>query len=194
MHVPIPQPIAAAIALALHFASAPATAEPVPGAAAPLLGLLAPPERANPTDVPVAAARAGVRAHPRDADRWHQLGESLEAAGQLDEAVDAYARAVRLPPRVVGRAYLYRDLAAALERQGDLPRALEAARTSVRSWPLSRDGLFCLGAEVVLLTRLLVKSGDLAGADAFYRPLAEAQPARDDCRAIADALEAAQLH
>ena len=192
MHVPLPKPIAAAVALALLLSAGPVAARPAPDASADLLRLLAPGERANPTELAVDAARAEVDAHPRDADRWHQLGESLEVAGRLDEAVEAYARATRLPPRIIGRAYLHRDLAAALERQGDLPRALAAARTSVRSWPLSRDGLFCMGAEVILLTRLLVKSGGLAAAEAFYRPLADAQPDRDDCRSIVDALEAAR--
>ena len=107
-----------------------------PSAHEVLLQRLAPGVRLNPTEVSVDAARHGVRARARDADAWHQLGESLEVAGRLAEAVQAYERATRLPPRVVGRAFLYRDLAAARERTGDLPGALAAARVSVRSWPL----------------------------------------------------------
>ena len=146
-----------------------------------LLQLLAPDELLNPTEVTVEAAQAGVRAHPRDADAWHQMGESLEVAERLPEAVEAYDRAAHLPPRIYGRAYLYRDLAAARERAGDLAGALAAARVSVRSWPLSRDGLFCSSAEAILLTRLLVKSGDLRGAADFYLPLLRTSPNREYC-------------
>lgn len=45
------------------------------------LELLAPATIINPTEVSVASARAGVR--PRDADAWHQLGESPDVAGRL---------------------------------------------------------------------------------------------------------------
>ncbi|HWT12565.1 MAG TPA: tetratricopeptide repeat protein [Allosphingosinicella sp.] len=152
------------------------------------LELLPRPTIINPTEVTVEAARARVRARPRDADAWHQLGESLDVAGDLDEAVAAYERATRLPPRVLGRAFLYRDLADALERAGELDRAVAAARVSVRSWPLSRDGLHCMGHEVRLLTRLLVKTHDLAGAAAFYAPLYEADPQHEECQRLHEAL------
>lgn len=155
------------------------------------LALLAPQPIVNPTEVSVAAARAMVRARPRDADAWHQLGESLEVAGDGAEATEAYRRATRLPPRVLGRAYLHRDLAEALERQGALAAALAAARVSVRSWPLSQDGLFCSSSEARLLARLLVETGDLAGAAAFWRPLYEAQRERTECRAVHQALTGA---
>lgn len=158
------------------------------------LGLLAPQPIINPTEVSVATARAGAAARPRDADAWHQLGESLDVAGDGAEAVEAYRRATRLPPRVLGRAYLYRDLAEALERQGDLAGALAAARVSVRSWPLSQDGLFCSSSEARLLARLLVETGDLAGAAAFWRPLFEAQRERGECRAVQQALAGAAGH
>ena len=161
------------------------------GREAALLELLARPTIVNPTEMPVDEARAAARARPRDADAWHQLGESLDVAGRLDEAVAAFHRATLLPPRVIGRAFLYRDLAEPRERAGDLAGALAAARVSVRSWPLSRDGLFCSGSEVLLLTRLLVRSGDLAGAASFYRPLFRANPEQELCRRIHDALGAA---
>ena len=167
--------------------AAPAAAQQGVGAEA-ALRLLARAPIANPTTVSVAQARAAVRSRPRDADAWHQLGESLDVAGRLAEAVAAYRRATRLPPNVIGRAFLHRDLADALERSGDLAGALAAARIAVRSWPLSRDGLSCAGAEAILLTRLLVRTGDLAGAAAFYRPLLAADPDRGECRRIHAAL------
>ena len=146
-----------------------------------LLRLLAQEPWANPTEVSVDAAQAGVRSHPRDPDAWHQLGESLEVAGRIGEAAEAYERATRLPPRIIGRAYLYRDLARAREQAGDLQAALAAARVSVRSWPLSRDGLLCSSHEAILLTRLLVRNGDLRGAADFYRPLYAASTDRRFC-------------
>lgn len=152
-----------------------------------LLQLLAPGERANPTTVTVEQARAGVRAHPRDADAWHQLGESLEVADQI-EAVQAYERATRLPPRLIGRAYLCRDLAQAREVLGDLKGAEMAAQVMVRSWPLSRDGIFCTGEEVKLLMRLLVKRHGIQAAADFYKPLYEAHPDWPECQEIHDAL------
>jgi len=156
-----------------------------------LLQALAPGTRINPTEVSVEAAQAGVRAHPRDADAWHQLGESLEVAGRLDEAIEAYERATRLPPRVIGRAFLHRDLAAAREQAGDLQGALAAARVSIRTWPLSSDGLFCTQSEVVQLTRLLVETNDLRGAADLYLPLADALPDHEFCAPIAAAMRRA---
>lgn len=190
--------ISGAIAAALLAAQAPTVRLPTepndPPATAPVAGaaalhLLASQRPSNPTRVTVAEAEAGVRARPRDADAWRQLGESLDVAGRLSEAVAAYERATRLPPRIWGRAFLYRELADARERSGDLTAALAAARVSVRSWPLSREGLFCGGTEVRMLTRLLVRTGDLEGARAFFRPLYEADPGRRECWTVWRALD-----
>jgi len=183
--------MAPAFLLGLVLALAGSAQGSQPPEAAAVLELLPRPNIINPTEVTVEDARAGVSAHPRDADAWHQLGESLDVAGDLDEAVEAYERATRLPPRIMGRGYLYRDLADARERAGDLTGALAAARISVRSWPLSRDSLHCMGHEVRLLTRLLVRIGDLGGAAAFYRPLYEASPDQPECRQFDQALRAA---
>ena len=178
--------------LVLMSASAGTQLPPEESAVDRALRLLEPPALLNPTEVAVAAAEAGTRARPRDPDAWNQLGRSLDVAGRLTESADAHERATRLPPRVIGRAFLYRDLAEMRERTGDLPRALAAARLSVRSWPLSRVALHCADGEVQLLARLLVKSGDIDGALAFYGPLYRANPDLEQCRDIRDALEAAQ--
>jgi tetratricopeptide (TPR) repeat protein len=179
----------ATAALALAGAGVTAGQPPYSQAEQAALALLARAPRANPTEVTVAAARAAVRARPRDADAWHQLGESLEVAGDLPGAVRAFERATRLPPRVIGRAYLHRDLAEARERAGDLPGAIAAARVSVRSWPLSRDGLTCTSHEALILVRLLVAAHDAPGARTFYAPLAD--PGRANwCRVIRGALGA----
>jgi tetratricopeptide (TPR) repeat protein len=150
--------------------------------------LLEPGTVINPTETTVADARAAVARRPRDADLWHALGEALLVAGDVSEAVEAYRKATRLPPKVIGRAYLHRDLAAALERAGDLAGAVAAARVAVRTWPVSQQGLFCNGTEERLLTRLLVKTHDAKGALAFYRPLFEADRDREECREIHQAL------
>jgi len=155
------------------------------------LRLLEPLPLSNPTPVTVSAAEAQTRARPRDPDAWNQLGQSLDVAGRYPEAVAAFERATRLPPRILGRAYLYRDLAEAREKVGDLAGALAAARVSLRSWPLSRDGLHCLGSEVKTMARLLVKSGDVAGAAAFYRPLFARDRGNEDCALINETLNGA---
>jgi tetratricopeptide (TPR) repeat protein len=184
---PAPKPVTVETGGAIDMQTEPVAMSPRDA----LLQALAPGTRINPTEVSVEAAQAGVRAHPRDADAWHQLGESLEIAGRLDEAIEAYERATRLPPRVIGRAFLHRDLAAAREQAGDLAGALEAARVSVRTWPLSRDGLFCTQAEVVQLARLLVGTGDLRAAADLYLPLADALPDNEYCAPIAAAMRRA---
>lgn len=155
------------------------------------LRLLAPATIINPTRMSVARARAGVAARPRDADAWHQLGELLDVAGLGDEAVAAFRRATTLPPRVLGRGYLYRDLAEALERQGDHEGALAAARSAIRGWPLSRDSLYCGSTEAMLMARLLLRTRDPAGAAAFWRTLAVTDPGREQCRRIQQALDGA---
>ena len=153
-----------------------------------VLDLLAYERPINLGDTPLAEAREGVRRNPRSADAWHALGEALDAAGNIEWAIGAYEKATKLPPRDIGRAYLYRDLAEAKERSGDLPGALAAARVSVRTWPKSREGLHCAGYEEKMLTRILVENRDVAGAIAFYRPLAQADPDVAECRAIGEAL------
>ncbi len=171
------------------LAAAAAGQIPADHAGARLLDLLAYSPPVNLGDMPVEAARDHVRRNAESADAWHALGQALDAAGDLAGAVDAYDKATRLPPRDVGRAFLYRDLAEARERAGDLPGALAAARVSVRSWPKSSDGLHCAGYEEAMLTRILVENGDMAGAQAFYAPLVDDDV--EQCRAIGEALRAA---
>ncbi|QAY78448.1 tetratricopeptide repeat protein [Sphingosinicella sp. BN140058] len=188
------RPAGAALFSLCILSANPAAAAPPPSfspAETEALRLLAPGELANPTEVSVSDAHAVVEANPRDADAWHQLGEALQVAGNLDGAVEAYRKATTLPPKDIGRAYLHRDLAEALEQAGDLDGALAAARVSVRTWPVSTQGLFCSGAEVLLLTRLLVETHDAKGAAAFYRPLAAEADAPEECRTIAEALRSA---
>ena len=135
------------------------------------------------------AARAGVGRPAARRDEW--ISCPLHVAGQGGEAVAAFRRATALPPRVIGRGYLYRDLAEALERQGDQAGALAATRSAIRGWPLSRDGLHCTSTEAKLMARLLVRTRDPAGAAAFWRTLAVADPEREECRRIQQALDGA---
>ncbi len=175
----------------LAFAGAAAAQETAADYREQALLLLQPLPSANPTVVTVAAAEAATRVSPRDPDAWNQLGQSLDVAGRYPEAVAAFEQATRLPPRVLGRAYLYRDLAEAREKIDDLPGAIEAMRVSLRSWPLSRDGLHCHGFEVRVMVRLLVKSGDVGEAAAFYRPLFERNSDIPDCRLLNEVLNGA---
>ena len=74
----------------------------------------------------------------------------------------------------IGRAYLYRDLARALDARGDpargdLDAAIAAAQKSVHSWPVTAEGMYCTKSEVELLLRLLREKGDTAAIDEISR-------------------------
>lgn len=181
-----------AVACGAFAAAGAAAAQPSYGeAAAHALRLLAPLPHLNPTEVTVAAAEAATRARPRDADAWNQLGQSLDVAGRTTEAVAAFRRAAQLPPRVLGRGYLYRDLAEAQEKAGDLQGAIASMRAAFGFWPLSRERRHCAGYEEKVLVRLLVAAHDADGALAFYAPLYRADRDVPECRDIHAALEAA---
>jgi len=173
-----------------HAAGSP-RADAYSPAEAAALELLRPYDLANPTETTVADARAAVDASPRDPDLWHALGESLLVAGDAPAAADAFRTATRLPPKVIGRAFLHRDLAGALEDTGDLEGALAAAQVSLRTWPVSKRDLFCSLAEERQFVRLLVKTHKLKEALAFYAPLAAKPGALPECRAVHEALVAA---
>ena len=69
-----------------------------------------------------AVSRMGVytQRRPEDADGWNQLGYALRMSGQIDPALDAYGKALKINPKhrgaheYLGEAYLV---------MGDLPRA-----------------------------------------------------------------------
>lgn len=123
-------------------------------------------------DATIEDLRRKVQAEPRNPDAWSDLGELLMKNGQYDEGVDALKRASQLPPKEIGRAYLFRDLAEALDERGspgDLDAALDASQKSLHMWPVSTGKLYCSMYEVELLFKLLRKKGDQAGIDSLQR-------------------------
>ena len=121
--------------------------------------------------------RSAIAQKPNDADLREDYAGALEQLGDLDGAVEQFRIATTLPPKVVGRAFLYRDYATALEKKGDLEGAVAAAQKSLISWPTKNERR-CLGAEEVLAGRLLERKGDLKGALAMWQETKEKEQQR----------------
>src|SRR5206468_12639413 len=69
---------------------------------------------------------------PNDADAHYNLGNSLSAALDFDEAITSYKRAIELKP---GYAAVYTNLANVLIDCRRIDEAIEAVRTSIRIDP-----------------------------------------------------------
>lgn len=72
--------------------------------------------------------RHAVKVHPDSAMSWSNLGNRLQALGEVDKSLDAYRRATELDP---DRPMFWSNLAAGLKRSGDIAGALEAAKRAV---------------------------------------------------------------
>lgn len=70
--------------------------------------------RARRTDAAMAAYRAWLVTHPRDAEAWQELSRELVRAGRPGEAVDALerAQAIKPDPQVAQRLAIVRGMAA----------------------------------------------------------------------------------
>jgi tetratricopeptide (TPR) repeat protein len=124
--------------------------------------------------------RAAIRQKPRDADLRSDYATALEKTGDLDGAIEQHRIATTLPPKEIGRAFLYRDLGLALEKKGDLNGAAEALQKAVTFWPVNGQRA-CGGYEDVALDRVLVAKGDYAGALAHLEFLAKKNPKDEQC-------------
>jgi tetratricopeptide (TPR) repeat protein len=120
--------------------------------------------------------------NPRDADAHFWYGNTLEKSGNLDAAIEQFRSAVKLPPRSVGRAYLYRDLGEALERKGDLEGALDTLQKCVVSWPVKNEP-YCAGNERAALGRVLEKKEGAQAALAYWESMPAVARDPDQCRA-----------
>jgi tetratricopeptide (TPR) repeat protein len=147
-----------------------------PPTATPSETVAAQPTRPSEREIKaVADARQNVSENPKNPDFQHELGNALLAAGEVDEAINAYRRAISLPPKRYGMAYHYRDLAEALEEAGRTDEAIVALRTAFTKWPLRDDKyeVRCAGPEAKRMVSLLKKKGDFSAALAFYKSLYE---------------------
>ncbi len=71
-------------------------------------------------------------AHPENPQAWHSLGYDLFHAGDLEGALDAFARAVKLEPT---RASAYFNLARIAARMGDKSKVIEHFARAVELQP-----------------------------------------------------------
>ncbi len=78
--------------------------------------------------------RDTIAKRPANARAHHNLGRTLAAQGQFDEAVRSYQEAVRLSP---GFAIAYNNLGVALRKQGKLEEALRRYRQALALAPES---------------------------------------------------------
>ncbi|WGM38688.1 hypothetical protein AMEJIAPC_01592 [Caulobacter sp. NIBR1757] len=132
----------------------------------------------------VATIQAQIAREPNDADLWHSLGQSLWRDKRFDDAIKAFQTAAQSPPKHIGRGYLYRDLAEALEARGRKAEALQAARKMLLGWPISKQGHGCDSFETRLFVRVLLKNGQTAEAAAIYKTVSAQKPSDARCRQI----------
>jgi tetratricopeptide (TPR) repeat protein len=91
------------------------------------------------------------------------------AAGRLDEAANAYERAIAASP---DSAFLHRDLAVVRQRQGNSDAAINGFRRAVQLDSADTASLIQIG-------ELLEARQDFAGAEAAYRQAASLEPSAD---------------
>jgi tetratricopeptide (TPR) repeat protein len=102
----------------------------------------------------------------QDATRLIEEGHALEAAGQLDEAMQCYLDAIRLAPNPA-RAHL--NLGNVLLAKGDLQGALNAFATAIKHKPNYAGAYYNMG-------NALLGNGQYDEAAASYRQALEIQP------------------
>jgi tetratricopeptide (TPR) repeat protein len=118
-------------------------------------------------DGDLAAARRAALRDPRSADAQAALGRARAARGQLRQAVEAFAAAVRLRPDDVR---LWVALGAARYEAGD-PAGAQAAMRRVLAAAPGHD------AATAHLAACLRADGDGEGAEALLRAALDADPA-----------------
>jgi tetratricopeptide (TPR) repeat protein len=139
--------------------------------------------------------RRQVQQNPKDPDARDYLGDELLKTGQVDAAIEQFQAAVSLPPKDIGRAYLYRDLGEAFEKKGDYDAALTALRKSVTLWPVKNEAVLCrLPFEQGAIGRILEEKGDFAGAMEYWRSLVTVAKDPEECLRQAERLAAKTPH
>lgn len=103
---------------------------------------------------------------PHDAEAHGNLGNAWQAAGQYEQAIDCYLRALEIQPDF---AEAHSNLGGALQAQGRLDEAAHAYRQALAINPAYAMAHFNLG-------NTLKSQGDLDGAVASYRQALEIVP------------------
>ena len=92
----------------------------------------------------------GLAAGSRDPARHNSFGNALHGLGRLDEAADAYRRALALDPAYAGARY---NLATLLQERGRGEEARREFEETLKHWPDRPDLLNNLGATLLELGR-----------------------------------------
>lgn len=106
-----------------------------------------------------AVAKEGLVTSPQFADMPYLLGNIQATRGEVEQAVDSYAKALEISPDY---AQVHQALGEALKRQGKVAEAVESHRRSVTLSPASSEARARLGAALHDL-------GQLVPAIAAYR-------------------------
>lgn len=97
--------------------------------------------------------REGTRAAPKESELCLTLGEAFLRVNMVDEAAEAYQRAVELDPRSDLRALYWEWLGLVREMEGRLEEALEAYFQWLDADPVAISPLDRLGTLLVILGR-----------------------------------------
>jgi Caspase domain/Tetratricopeptide repeat len=151
--------------------TAPLTANPAPQQKTADTNTAKPPQGTINQSLPeIDKRRLEAQQKPKDPDAQWGYGNALMEAHDYDGAIEQFRAAVNLPPKDIGRAFLYRDLGEAYEKKGDFDNALQALKKSVVSWPVKNE-LYCSVFEREMLGRIFEEKGDNEGAMAYWKDL-----------------------
>jgi TolB-like protein/class 3 adenylate cyclase/Tfp pilus assembly protein PilF len=99
----------------------------------------------------VAECRRAIELNPNFSNGYSELGRSLAAVGQPQQAIEACRTALRLNPRDPSNWERHDTLAIAHFTAGDYEASLQEARTAVQGRPELPEGLIILAAAASML-------------------------------------------
>jgi tetratricopeptide (TPR) repeat protein len=117
------------------------------------------------------ASRKAADLLPADPDAHHNLGITLQAAGQNAEAAKSFGRAIEILPTF---AEAHRNLGTALQAQGDSAKAADCARRALALHPASAAAHNNLGNALRDLERFDAAAASYGRAIALSPSFAEA--------------------
>lgn len=124
-------------------------------------------------DGALSVARSAVEAASNDLSAWRQLALALGFAGKVDEALEAYDRALAISP---GNPRVLNARAMLLDKIGRAAEAVEDTRAALAS-ALARKEASLRGAILDTEAWSLFFAGDLAGARSDMKAAIAANPA-----------------
>ena len=133
-------------------------------------------DKANTIQIMVNGLAAKLRANPDDGKGWAMLGRSYRALGRIEEAKDAYRKAIKLLPGEVQVRIDYGGLLLDETETETLPPELVALMGEVLAIdPGQPDALYFLGMDAA-------NHGDAARARTLWTHLLERLPADSSAR------------